>query len=193
MNTAILVGVAFAILCSSIIVSVEAKGITFKDYTDPYQRYSIQYPSKWTVQSEPVHTENNYLYEVPFQVGNNKGSSISVYETEKDAGLSLKEYASFIQNNVPVITTKVIDPLSCVSETVCYYFYAATFGFSEVAQMLMYYSGVNNKVFVVSATFGSNEQMDTQQFYDMENTFSLLQDAAVTKSNNYATITKGGN
>ena len=192
MNKIIIGLLVMGILCSGVIAA-EAKGIKFKDYTDPYNRYSIKYPSKWSVQSEPVHTEGNYLYEVPFIVGNNKGSTVSVYETVKDAGLSLREYASFIQNNVPVITTRVLNPVTCTSETVCFYYYAVTMGLGEVYNMATYYLGADNKVFTVSASFGSYESMDTEQFSEIEDSFSLLQDPAVTRSNNYATITKGGN
>ncbi len=94
---------------------------------------------------------------------------------EKDAALSLREYASSFQNNIPVITTRVISPLSC-GETMCYYFYATGFsGFSELGNMLTYYSGIGNNVFVVPATFTTDEPIDEQQFSDIEDTFTRLQ------------------
>jgi hypothetical protein len=174
----ILIGVIMVMGICSIMVSyhniVEAKGIKLKDYIDPYNRYSIKYPAKWSIQSEPVHTEGNYFNEVPFTVGNSRGSSISVLENENPTGLSLREYASYLQNKIPVITTRVINPLSCGNES-CFYFYATSFGFSEVGQMLMYYSGIGNKVFVVSATFTTDEPIDTQEFSDIEDTFTRLQ------------------
>ena len=161
-------------LCSGI-VSVEAKAIKYKDYTDPYNRYTIKYPAKWNIESEPVHTEGNYLNEVPFKVSNNRGSSLSIYEGEKNAGLSLREYASSFQNNMPVITSRVISPLEC-GETMCYYFYATGFSlYSELGNMLTYYSGIGNNVFVVSATFTTDEPIDEQQFSDIEDTFTRLQ------------------
>jgi hypothetical protein len=169
-------GLVFGLImvsCSNVI-SVEAKGIKLKDYIDPYNRYSIQYPAKWSIQSEPVHTEGNYFNEVPFIVGNSRGSSISVLENENPSGLSIREYASYLQNLIPVITTRVISPLSCYSDS-CYYFYATSFGFGEVGQMLSYYSGIGNKVFVVSATFTTDEPISEQQFADMEGTFTRLQ------------------
>lgn len=183
----ILMSVISIMLISTVTLNVEAK-LKLKDYTDPYNRYTIKYPANWDIKSEPVHTENN-LYEVPFQVGNNKGSTISVIESVKDASLSLREYTSYIQNSVPVITTRVLNPVTCTSETVCFYYYAVTFGFSEVYNMATYYSS-GNKVFTVSASFNSYESMGTEQFNSIEESFSFVQDPAVTRSNNYATITK---
>jgi hypothetical protein len=174
MNKAILVGVAFVILCSSVIVSVEAKGVTLKDYIDPYNRYSIQYPAKWQIQIDPVHTEGNYLYETALQIGDNKGSTLSVLESEKASTLSLREYASIIQNDMP-LPTKVLNPVTCVGESVCMYFYSANLGFTgEVGQMTSLYSGAGDKVFSVTATFRADQPIDTDQFVDIENSFNLL-------------------
>jgi len=175
MNKIIIGLLVMGILCSGIMtVTVEAKAAKLKDYIDPYNRYSIKYPAKWSIQSEPVHTEGNYFNEVPFIVGNSRGSSISVLENENPSGLSIREYASYLQNLIPVITTRVIHPLECGTES-CYYFYATSFGFGEVGQMLSYYSGIGNKVFVVSATFTTDESIDEQQFADIEGTFTRLQ------------------
>lgn len=175
-----LVVIPIMIVLSSVIVSinlsvsVEAKGLTLKDYIDPYNRYSIQYPAKWQIQIDPVHTEGNYLYETALQIGDNKGSTLSVLESEKASTLSLREYASTIQNDMP-LPTKVLQPVTCVGESVCMYFYSVNLGFTgEVGQMTSLYSGSGNKVFSVTATFRADQPIDPDQFSDIENSFNLL-------------------
>jgi hypothetical protein len=193
MNKIIIGLLVMGVLCSGVITA-EAKGIKFKDYTDPYNRYSIKYPSKWSIQSEPVHTEGNYLYEVPFIVGNNKGTTLLVTEMKKDPTLSLREFASIGQNDMLLTVKRVITPVTCISETNCMYFYAFnSYGLDELGQMVTLHLGKDNKVFMVTATFTAGDQINSDQFLEMENSLSLLQDASITTSNNYATITKGGN
>lgn len=62
------------IIMSGIFITVEAKSgnssshiTSWADYTDPYGRYSIKYPLKWRIQPEPVHSNGNYLLEVPLK------------------------------------------------------------------------------------------------------------------------------
>ncbi|HET7242452.1 MAG TPA: hypothetical protein VFI64_03830, partial [Nitrososphaeraceae archaeon] len=87
-----------SITISNYINVAEAKGIKLKVYTDPYNRYTINYPAKWSIQSEPVHTEGilQALNEVPLIFGDNKGSTLSVTELEKSPTLNLREFASTV-------------------------------------------------------------------------------------------------
>jgi hypothetical protein len=57
--------VALVLVCG-LWASAEAGGSTkWTQYTDPYGRYTIEYPSKWQVEDEPVHSLTN---EIPLQI-----------------------------------------------------------------------------------------------------------------------------
>jgi hypothetical protein len=176
-------------LTVSIFTSTEVKaassthGTKWTDYTDPYGRYTIKYPSKWSIQSEPVHTGGNYVLEVPFKVRDSHASSLTVMGTEKSDSLTLREYTSLYQNTANRLSglpTKVEIPVSCgylksdLTVPICEYGQIDTIGFNEIAERVMIFSAPQNRVFVLTLVYGPYEPLGGNSLNSMFESFRVL-------------------
>lgn len=149
------------ILVSGAISSVHAKsgGSTqgkWTQHTDPYGRYTIEYPSKWGIEADAVHTNENYLYEVPLKKSSGHGWILIVRDMDTTNGLTLKEYASYYLENVNQdIGSRIMNPVSCGYMSAqpvesCHYGLVTTVGNSAIATLVQLYTGSDKKVFVVT-------------------------------------------
>lgn len=196
----IIISLSILVLASAAVVSINAKsggsqGTKWADYTDPYGRYSIKYPSKWRIQSEPVHSDGNYLLEVPLKVQNSRGSSFTLVEAEKNTDLTLRKYTSWYQQSTDLgLTTRVDVPVSCgyispaQSVYTCEYGQIDSIGFNEIAQRVWIFEAPQNKVFVLTLVYGPDEHMGESNISFMLGSFKLLQ-----KNNLVAPTTSSSN
>lgn len=177
----VIVSLAIFVLASTVITPINAKsGTKWTDYTDPYGRYTIKYPSKWSIQSEPVHSDSDtgYLLEVPFKVRNSHASSFTITGTGKSDSLTLREYTALYQKiaNLGQVTNVEI-PVSCGyigSQSTCEYGQIDSIGFNEIAERVMVFSAPQNRVFVLTLVYGPYEPMRENSMRDMFESFKLL-------------------
>lgn len=176
-----IISLLLMVLICGFIASVQAKsGTKWTDYTDPYGRYTIKHPSKWTIQSEPVHSAASQLLEVPLKVSNSHASTLMVNEIKNDVGLSAREFASFVQNHdFTSVPKKLISPVSCgvvsqLSVEVCEYYEIYTYGFNEMGHKAILFSDSSNRVFQVDFLFGPDEPLSADNINYMLGSFRVL-------------------
>ena len=118
----VIFSVIILVLAVGVITSVHAKSSSstqgkWIQYTDPYGRYTIEYPSKWKIENEPVHSVRN---EIPFQVSDFHNGiarrSISVQQIENAGGMNGKEVLSTFQTTLSnyYLSVQPAAPISCI-------------------------------------------------------------------------------
>ena len=109
------------------------------DYTDPYGRYTVKYPSKWVIQTEAVRSPR-FLGDVPFQVcGTHNGiinQCVLVKGIPNSVGFDAREVATNIQNDLQTYygPAQVVDPIACGDRNgakTCQYAVLVGYGLSQ--------------------------------------------------------------
>jgi hypothetical protein len=175
------------VLICSVVASAEVNssssthGTKWTDYTDPYARYTIKYPSKWSIQSEPVHSTISYLLEVPLKVSNSHGSTLMISEIKNEVGLNLREFTSFVRNNdyMAALPKRTVLPITCgvISQPGvdhCEYYQTYTNGFTELGDKVLLFSDSSKRVFHVEFLFSPDEPLNFQNINYMLGSFKVL-------------------
>lgn len=154
----ILLMVLGAIIPSIVVNYTSAKTGSSKwtTYNDPYNRYTIKYPSKLTVETEPVHDGS---YEVLLKVTGH-GSVLIIRDMGSMNNLSLHEYASYYRSNEDQGTVVKSYPIVCgffaaqSNVMTCSYNYITTVGLIPIGTRVDLFSYAD-KVFAVTFIFNS--------------------------------------
>jgi hypothetical protein len=177
-----------AIITASVALAAQhvdgSKQSKWTEFNDPYGRYTIDYPSKWKVQNEGVHTDD-FTREVPFEVcGTHDGITnqcLLVSEFANAEGFGAREIASNFLNSIETLTggSQVIEPITCdniLAMETCTY--AATSGLGLFSQGWFVYSFVDsakNAYVVAYKTYTDEGRISPKDLAFMMNSFRILE------------------
>jgi hypothetical protein len=195
-----------AIITASVALAAQhvdgSKQSKWTEFNDPYGRYTIEYPSKWKVQNEGVHTYD-FTREVPFEVcGTHDGITnqcLLVSEFANAEGFGAREIASNFLNSIETLTggSQVIEPITCdniLALETCTY--AATSGVGLFSQGWFVYSFVDsakNAYIVAYKTYTDEGRMSPKDLAYMMNSFKILNTLASEGTSHTDTTSVGSN